>query len=79
MKPQAQEFMDSNSFSVMIEDMTRTRNMSHMDAILELCKTKNIEIENISELIDKKLKRILQNEAINLNLLKKSKIRKLPI
>ena len=74
----AVEFIDKASFSTLVERTTREKNISHMDAVLEICRIRNIEIEGVSNLLTGKLRKMIQNEADNLNLLKKSRSRRLP-
>jgi hypothetical protein len=73
------DFIDKTSFSNLVEATTREKHITHFEAILDICKTKNIEVESIPELLTTKLRKMIQNEAINLNLLKKSKTRRLPL
>ena len=65
-------------FFEMIEDRIVKAKMSYVDAIVDICEKKNIDIESIPKLIDAKLRKILKNEALNLNMIKRSG-RKLPI
>lgn len=52
--------------------------MPYMDAMLKACELFQIEIEMVPQLITPKMKKTLQAEALNLNLLKR-KGRRLPI
>ena len=65
-------------FFEMIKDRIVKAKMSYVDAIVDICEKKNIDIESIPKLIDAKLRKILKNEALNLNMIKRSG-RKLPI
>ena len=53
--------------------------MSYMDAMLKACDKFEIEIEMVSQLITPKLKKLLQAEAMNANLLKRKGGSRLPI
>ena len=53
--------------------------MTYVDAILDICEKKNIEIESIPKLLNAKTRKIIQAEATNMNMLKKKAGRKLPI
>lgn len=58
-------------FSLLIEELARKLQCTHMDAILEHCKETGFEIEVASTLISPKLKNIIRDEAIGMNMLKK--------
>ena len=58
-------------FSLMIEELARRLQCTHMDAILEHCKETGFEIEVASTLVSSKLKNIIRDEAISLNMLKR--------
>ena len=55
----------------MIEELARKLQCTHMDAILEHCKETGFEIEVASTLISPRLKNIIRDEAIGMNMLKK--------
>ena len=58
-------------FSLMIEELARRLQCTHMDAILEHCKETGFEVEVASTLVSSKLKNIIRDEAISMNMLKK--------
>jgi hypothetical protein len=58
-------------FSLMIEELARKLKCSHIDAILDHCKTSGFEVEVASTLISPRLKGIIRDEAIDANMLKK--------
>ena len=58
-------------FSLMIEELARRLQCTHMDAILEHCKETGFEVEVASSLITPKLKSLIRDEAIEMNMLKK--------
>jgi Phage late-transcription coactivator len=65
-------------FSLMIEDLARKLECNHMDAIVHHCQETGFEIEVASTLVSPKLKNLIRDEAVSLNLLKKEGSR-LPI
>ena len=58
-------------FSLMIEELARKLQCSHIEAIVEHCKTTGFEIEVASTLISPRLKGIIRDEAMDANMLKK--------
>jgi hypothetical protein len=79
MKPEP-NIMSPIEFHQKIEDMVYDSNdqISYIDAIIEFCIRNNMEIESVSSLMSEPLKARLQNDAENLQLVKKSGAR-LPI
>jgi len=73
------QFLDSSAFVDLIETTARNKNISYIDAILDVCKSRNIEFESVPELLTPKLRKMIQNEATNINMLKKRIGKKLPI
>tara|TARA_B100000212_G_scaffold260559_1_gene200457 strand:- start:905 stop:1126 length:222 start_codon:yes stop_codon:yes gene_type:complete len=67
-----------NKFALIIENMVKERKISYMDAILEYCKTHEIDPSNTKSMINKTLKEKVAYEAQNLNMLKE-KVAKLPL
>jgi hypothetical protein len=64
-----------SEFSELIENIARTKNMPHMDAILYHCEQTGMELEICALLISSALKAKIREEAEELNLLKsKSKL-----
>jgi hypothetical protein len=55
----------------MIEETARRLKCSHIDAIVEHCKETGFEIEVASTLISAKLKSLIRDEAVDMNMLKK--------
>ena len=66
-----------NKFAFIIENMVKDKKISYMDAILEYCKTHEIDPSNTKSMINKTLKEKVAYEAQNLNMLKE-KVAKLP-
>lgn len=49
-------FKTSNDFSLHIEQLSKEKRMSHMDAVLYYCKENYLEPEDVAKLINKSLK-----------------------
>ena len=67
-----------NKFAFIIENMVKEKKISYMDAILDYCKTHEIDPSNTKSMINKTLKEKVAYEAQNLNMLKE-KVAKLPL
>ena len=67
-----------NKFAFIIENMVIEKKISYIDAILEYCKTHEIDPSNTKSMINKTLKEKVAYEAQNLNMLKE-KVAKLPL
>ena len=67
-----------NKFAFIIENMVKEKKISYIDAILEYCKTHEIDPSNTKSMINKTLKEKVAFEAQNLNMLKE-KVAKLPL
>ena len=61
-----------NKFALIIENMVKEKKMGYMDAILEYCKTHEIDPSNTKSMINKTLKEKVAYEAQNLNMLKEN-------
>ena len=59
-----------NKFAFIIENMVKEKKISYIDAILEYCKTHEIDPSNTKSMINKTLKEKVAYEAQNLNMLK---------
>ena len=66
------DIITPTKFSLLIEQMVQTKNMSYMDACLEYCKEKEIEPNSIARLVNKALKQKIQMEAESLHYLPKT-------
>ena len=67
-----------NKFALIIENMVKDKKISYIDAILDYCKTHEIDPSNTKSMINKTLKEKVAFEAQNLNMLKE-KVAKLPL
>jgi hypothetical protein len=61
-----------------IEKIVVEKQISYLEAIIHYCETNKIEVETAAKLINTKIKKTLEYEASELNLLKE-KNNKLPI
>jgi len=68
---------NTKTFSLEIEKMAQDKNLTHMDAVIEYCRTKEIEPEVVKRLISKSLKDKIEANARDLNYL--PNLAKLPI
>ena len=66
------DIITPTKFSLLIEQMVQTKNISYMDACLEYCKEKEIEPNSIARLVNKALKQKIQMEAEELHFLPKT-------
>jgi autonomous glycyl radical cofactor GrcA len=73
------QFIDSTTFIELIEKTVKAKSITYIDAIIEVCRARNIEYESVPELITPKMRKLIQNEASNVNMLKKKAGKKLPI
>ncbi len=62
-----QKFISKDKFSEEIEQYVLKTRLSYIDAILEYCELKGIEMEVVGKLISKPLKEKIKFEAIGLN------------
>ena len=67
-----------NKFAFIIENIVKEKKISYIAAILEYCKTHEIQPTNTKSMINKTLKEKIAYEAQNLNMLKE-KVAKLPL
>ena len=76
-----ENFMDKNKFSMTIENIVKDSNktINYIDAIVDFCESKNIEIESVTKLIPPSLKEKIKVEATRLNYIKKINRGVLPI
>ena len=74
-------FMDKNKFSMTIENIVKdsNRTLSYIDAIVDFCESKDIEVDSVTKLIAPTLKERIKAEAIKLNFIKKTTKAVLPI
>jgi len=76
-----ENFMDKNKFSMTIENIVKDSNKSlnYIDAIVDFCDAKDLEVESIVKLIAPSLKEKIKAEATRLNYIKRTTRGVLPI
>ena len=67
-----ENFMTAAKFSVEIEKIVKDSSLNYIEAVVQFCEDKNIEMDSISKLISKPLKEKLKYEAQRLNYMKKT-------
>jgi len=70
--------MTSETFARMVEDRVINKNMTYIDACLDVCTASGLEPESVPRLIGPKIKKLIQSEALGSNLIKRTGA-KLPI
>jgi len=70
--------MSANTFISMVEERIGDKGMSYLEAITDVCEKTGLEFENVSKLMTPSMRKLLQSEAMTLNLLKRTGSR-LPI
>ena len=64
--------MTSAKFSVEIEKIVKESDLNYIEAIVQFCEDKNIEMDGINKLISKPLKEKLKYDAQRLNYMKRT-------
>ena len=67
-----ENFMTAAKFSLEIENIVKDSNLKYIEAILQFCEDKSIEIDSVGKLISKPLKEKLKYDAQRLNFMKKT-------
>lgn len=63
-------FRSPNEFSIYIDEMRLKHDISYMDAVINYCNEKDIDIDSIGPLINQKLREKIQIEAEQENMIK---------
>ena len=66
-----EQFLTKSKFTKLIEKTVADLKIPYMDAIIKVCETNDIEIEDIRKFISPVIKDKLEAEAMNLNYLPK--------
>ena len=66
-----EQFLTKSKFTKLIESVVSEFKIPYMDAIIKVCETNDIEIEDISKFISPIIKNKLEAEAMDLNFLPK--------
>jgi len=64
--------MTASKFSIEIEKIVRDSDLNYIEAIVQFCEDKNIELDGINKLISKPLKEKLKYDAQRLNFMKRT-------
>ena len=67
-----ENFMTAAKFSVEIEKIVKDSSLNYIEAVVQFCEDKNIEMDGISKLISKPLKEKLKYDAQRLNFMKRT-------
>lgn len=71
--------IDAKEFSETVEVLVSETGVTYMDAIVHVCEQKQLEVETGAKLINTKIKKSVEAEAEDLNMLKIKRGNKLPI
>lgn len=63
-------FRSPNEFSIYIDEQVASKSISYMDAVINYCNEKDIDVDSIGPLINQKLREKIQLEAENANMIK---------
>ena len=66
------EKITPKKFALIVDELVRTKNLTHMEAILYYCEQNMLEPESVTKWIDKCLKEKIQLDAEKLNYLPKT-------
>ena len=66
-----EQFLTKSKFTKLIEKTVADLKIPYMDAIIKVCETNDIELEDIRKFISPVIKDKLEAEAMNLNFLPK--------
>ena len=66
------EKITPKKFAIIVDELVRTKDFTHMEAIIYYCEQNLIEPESVTKWIDRSLKEKLQADAEALNYLPKS-------
>lgn len=73
-------FITQEKFIDLVENIVKAKKLSYMEAIIFLCEDIKLEYESVPKLINIKMKKLIKNEALAANMMKKKKISaRLPI
>ena len=77
--PDLREININKKYLINCNNNLENKDMKYIDAIVFFCEKNNVDIESVPKLISKPLKEKLKGEAMELNLLKRTSLAKLPI
>ena len=64
------DIMSTTKFNQLLEERVSTDRISYIDAIVDICQKTGLEIESVPSLLNNRTRKIIRNEAANLNMLK---------
>ena len=67
-----EEKVTTKRFAIIVDELVRTKHLTHMEAILFYCEQNVIEPESVTKWIDRSLKEKIQADAEALNYLPKT-------
>ena len=67
-----ENFMTAAKFSLEIEEIVKNSKLNYIEAVVQVCEDKNIELDSVNKLISKPLKEKLKYDAQRLNFMKKT-------
>ena len=68
----AEQKVTTKRFALIVDELVRTKNLTHMEAIIYYCEQNMLEPESVTKWIDKCLKEKIQLDAEKLNYLPKT-------
>jgi len=73
--------MNSKEFSQKIENISKEKRISHIDAIIWFCEQNELDLGSVGSMVNKSLKEKIKAEAIRLRMVKDDRVGKgvLPI
>ena len=69
----AQKIFDKKEFSMMIERYAIDHQCTYLDAVVDYCEKNSMEIEVAAKLLNPKIKKTLEVEAMDANMLKQKR------
>ena len=69
------ELLDANTFGVLIELTMKDCRCTYIEAMLLICEQRGLDVETVPDLLTPKLKKHVQGEAFELNMLKRKRPR----
>lgn len=63
------QFLTKQKFAKLIEDVVQKRNVTYMDAVINVCNDHDVDLEDVRKFITPIIKDKIQAEAMRLNFL----------
>lgn len=67
------ELLSANTFTAILESTREECKCTYMEAVLLICEKRGLDIETIPDLLTPKTKKLIKEEASELNMLKRKK------